>query len=143
MTPRVIELTDLPRSDSNIADASVLVHRDAAFVSYDARSDPEVALIRFDRPWRVVTNGPNDEGFHRHPYASFGLGAYAIQEIVDSPWIPDVSASHSKHGRRDWLDGCRHFVIALKETTVDVAAERVSLVGLFDSHTEAMRAAIG
>jgi hypothetical protein len=33
-------------------------------------------------------------------------------------------------------------VVSLKETTVDVAAEGVTLVGLFRTHSEAMRAAI-
>lgn len=139
---RVIELTSVPRSDSNIADASVLVLRDATYISYEARTDPEIALMRFNHPRRVITNGPNDEGFHRHPYASLGLEYYRIQEIVDSPWIAEVSASCHKDGRPDWLIGCRHFVVALKETTVDVAAEDVAFVGLFCTHAEAMRHAI-
>lgn len=138
MMARVIECTDLPRCQPNISRASSLHMGLLGFVAYDA--EDAVALVRFDGCVQILA-GPNDEAFHRHRYYSHGLKHYTIQELIDSPWIEELSKTLDRDGRVDQMPGMRHFVLAIKECAVDVAAELASCVGMFASHAEAMRAA--
>lgn len=140
MTTRVVECTDLPLCQPNVSDASSLHIGQIAYVAYDT-DDDGVALLRFDACVQILT-GPNDEAFHRHRYYPLGLKHYTIQELVNSPWIAELSATLDRDGRVDRMPGMRHFVLALKECSVDAAAESVRCIGAFRSHSEAMRAAI-
>jgi len=113
-----------------------------ALVAYDVQTPVDaVALLRFDRCLHLATNGPNDEALHRHRYFSFGLKHYTIQEILHSPWIPELSAKLDRDGREDRWPEARHFVLALKENTVDVAADSVTVIGVYPSWTAANDAA--
>jgi hypothetical protein len=140
MTTRVVECTNLPLCEPNDSDASSLHMDRIGYVAYDT-DDDGVALVRFDGCVQILS-GPNDEAFHHHRYYSLGLKHYTIQEIVGSPWIAELSAILDRDGSVERLPGVRHFVLALKEGSVDVAAESARSVGVFDSHQEAMRAAI-
>ncbi len=141
--PRVVELADLPRLCPNTSDASILVHGSNAFVAYDLWPEEwTAALVKFEGLSHLIANGPNDEAFHNHPYYSLGLKCCALQEIVNSPWIQKVSAIVHKDGHPGWLPDARHFVLAFKETTVDVLASSFSPVGVFQGRTAAMSAAI-
>lgn len=139
---KVVELTDLPACDSCISQSSTHLFGNVALVAYDVKSPLDaVALLRFDRCLHLTTNGPNDEAFHQHRYFSLGLRLYTIQEILQSPWIPELSAKLDRDGRRDRWPEARHFVLALKENTVDVAADSVTVVGIYPSWSAANDAA--
>ncbi len=139
----VVELAGLPACDANVSDASVLVQGGRAFIAYDVGGADRgrVALVRLEGVRHVVTEGPNDEAFHRHRFYSLGLRHYAVQEICGSPWIEEVASVLNRDGDREALRGYRHFVFALKETTVDAIARDAVAVGVFGSHREAMGAA--
>jgi hypothetical protein len=147
----VVELIDLPVCEPNVSDAIVLVSTAAgfrmAFVAFDTW-DPDrpdqprgVALVRFDRIRQVIARGPNDEALHRHPFFSLGLRHYTLQEIVHSPWNALVSSLLDKDGRVNRCEDARHFVLAFKETCVDVLADGYALIGIFPSQDTALSAA--
>jgi len=140
--PEVIELTDIPECEPNTSDAVVLSAGRRAFVAYDTTGpDRNFALIQLDGVSHIVTGGPNDEAFHRHPFFKLGLSHYAIQEIICSPWIPEILALLHMDGLAPNDSKDHHFVFALKETSVDVIAQRLTTVGVFPSLREAMTAA--
>lgn len=147
---QVAKLTDLPACDSCVSNASVMHgtrlannrHLSCAWIAYEVTT-PEggVALVRLNDAAYSVANGPNDEAFHNHPFYSLGLEFYEIQEIVNSPWIEDVLTMLHKDRVFKGPGSCRHFVFALKETTVDCIAESADFVGVFPTHKAAMAAA--
>lgn len=145
MPPKVVELTDLPHCCSNTYGASVLAHGSSVFVAYavqDNDADFKSALLHFKRAIHVIAMGPNDEAFGNHPYYSLGLQAYTLQEIVQSPWISEVSSVLNKDGLRNWFPDARHFVLAFKETCVDVLAQSVEFTGTFHGRTAAIQHAL-
>lgn len=150
--PTAIKVNNLPPCEPNVSTASVLTGSrrgslHSAWIAYDAKGpdwpndDDIVALVRLDDVAHLVTNGPNDEAFHNHPFYRFGLQHYAIQELVDSPWIAmTLSMLHKDRVPTNTRDR-RHFIFALKETTVDCIAVSATFVGYFPSHSDAMAAA--
>ena len=142
MKPTIVELTDLPACDANISAASTLTIGSTAFVAYDTdESRVGSALLRFRGCLRLVAGGPNDEAFGNHPYYAHGLQHYALQEVVGSPWIREVSSILDRHGDKNRWSECRQFVLALKEDCIDVAAESAELVDVYQSHASALQAA--
>lgn len=139
MQLKAIECTNLPACHPDLSDATSLHMREIGFVAYD--TEDEIALLRFDGCVQMLM-GPNDEAFHNHRFYPLGLKHYTIQEIVSSPWIAELSRILDRDGRADSLPGTRHFVLALKECAVDVAASSVDCIGRFASHAEALNAAI-
>jgi hypothetical protein len=150
--PAVTELPDLPPCEPNVSTASVLTGSrrggtHSAWIAYDAQGldwpndDDVVALVRLDDVAHLVTNGPNDEAFHNHPFYRFGLRPYAIQELVDSPWIAMTLSMLHKDRVPTNIRGRRHFIFALKENTVDCLAASAVFVGYFPTHSDAIAAA--
>ncbi len=136
-------LTEYPACCGGTSEGSVLRMGSDAYVAYDLREPRhKVALIRCRDCLDAHTNGPNDEARSRHPCYKRGIGIGTVHEIENSPWIPELSALHDMNGKRDRFKDCRHFIFALKEDTIDVAARGISLVGLYDSHADAMAAAV-
>lgn len=142
--PTVVELTGLPEAASCCADAMAIWNGSVAYVSYEVRSpEGRFALLRFDGTQLVVGPGPNDEAFHNHPHYSAGLEHYAIQELRHSPWIPVLEGIQHKGGLKPSKSDLRHFVLAMKECSVDVFAVGVRVAGEFPSHKSAMISALG
>jgi len=143
MPPSVIELSAFPVCDSNVSDAEPLRSESSAFVSYDiCEPEDSVALLRVEHCARLIDKGPNDESFHKHPCYSIGLRHYTIQEVIDSPWLADVAKTLDRDRHISHPKHLRHSVLALKETTVDIAARDIALLGVFPSHAFAMQAAL-
>ncbi len=77
---------------------------------------------------------PNDEAFHNHPLFSVGLQRYAMQKIVNSPWIRERAAIAHKEGDPDWMMIDRHhFLFAFKENYVECVAKSCTSLGTFPS----------
>ncbi len=144
LTPTVRELTEFPACCGGTSEASVLRMGSDAFVAYDLprNQGDKVALVRCGGCMEAYTNGPNDEARSRHPCYKFGLGYGTVLEVLKSPWIPELSARHDMFGKRDRFKDRRHFIFSLKEDTIDVAARDIALVGIYDSHADAMAAAV-
>ncbi len=142
-TPKVRDHTEFPACAPNTSTGSVLRIGDTAYVSYDIRGpEHKVVLICCQGCVDAHTNGPNDEARSRHPCYKFGLGYGTVLEVENSPWIPELSALHDMNGSRSRFEDRRHFIFSLKEDTIDVAARDIALVGLYDSHADAMAAAV-
>lgn len=152
----VIDLTNLPACEPNTSNASVLqsfcrseTHQwVCVWIAYEAKGpnwpndDDVVALVRLVRAAYVIANGPNDEALKNHRYFHLGLTLYSLQEIVNSPWIEEVLTMLDRDRTYAGPRGLRHFVFALKETTVDCIAESAEFIGLFPTHKAAMAAAL-
>lgn len=145
----VKELSDLPSPSTYGEETGVFHASGRALVIYEiselAKSQGyahECALVEFFGCRRVLTGGPNDEALGRHPAAKWGLHFYSIQEIVDSPMIAEQERTLHKDGKVGLHPRFRHFVLAMKEDTVDVFAKDYRLVGMFPNRPSAMTAAV-
>jgi hypothetical protein len=78
---------------------------------------------------------PNDEGLPEHPYYRCGMSelATSVLEVVDSPWVQEVTDQRVASARRIWerrgMDWSwargnqpRHFILTLKEKTLECLA---------------------
>lgn len=139
MKPEVVECGQMPACDPNSSTASSLHIGTDGFVAYDSQAD--VILLKCEGCIQIVA-GPNDEAFHRHRFYALGLHHDAIQELTNSPWIQELSTTFDRDGLSDRLPGGRHFVLALKECSVDIAAKSIEAIGRYASHHDAMRAAL-
>ncbi|MFO0856907.1 MAG: hypothetical protein U0640_06080 [Phycisphaerales bacterium] len=142
MTPHFEVLPGLPTPCSNTSSASVLVLGTDAFVAYERgdQADESIALLKFSGCRRVVTGGPNDEAMGNHRFCKFGLRFYCLQLLIDSPWIDEVLKELHKDRTPAANIELHHFVLTLKEDTVDVLATTVQLAGTYSSHKAAMKA---
>jgi len=65
----------------------------------------------------------NDEARHRHPLYDHGLADVRwVGEAIDTPWLAEVGTAYL--GSQPPI---RHFVVLLKEGTVEVAAADVEV----------------
>jgi hypothetical protein len=146
--PRIIELTDLPRADPNLATVVPIACGSQVYAVYQVASDDwsdegPCAAVAFDRCRTFLGTGPNDEALHNHPLFKYGLRHYAIQEVVDSPWVEErARLLHKDSAPHLFGDGQRHFVFALKENSFECTAESYSLLGMYPSYREAMEAVL-
>lgn len=146
--PRVVELHDLPPADPNTARVIPILWDRAVHVVYQVASGGEAddgpfAVVSFDGCLGFLGFGPNDEALHRHPLFEHGVKHYAIQEIVDSPWVEERARLLHKDGDpRPFRDGQRHFLLAMKENSFECAARGYSLLGVYPSYGAARDAVI-
>ncbi len=141
--PQIVPLRSLPQCCPNTSSAHLLIVNGDAYVSYEAVDGRgPIAMIRFRDCRYAIAGGPNDEALHHHRFSSSGLKHYELQEVIDSPWLPEISALIDKDGERNRLAHHRHFILTLKENTVETIASTVELVGTFDSHHAALTAAL-
>lgn len=144
MPPSVVAVNSIPAPDSNTSDVTAIWSQRTACLIYGIRSElDEYALVLAHRCSRLVLGGPNDEAFHRHRFFACGLQLFSCQEVTHSPWIAEVWNENAKDGNPDWKQGHRHFVVAAKESTVDVLCESLNLVRTSDSLPDLVREAAG
>jgi hypothetical protein len=141
-TPQVVRIEGLPLCDSCVSSAHIVDLSTGVFIAYESIGDPSIALLFFPRVAAMLSHGPNDEAMHRHRFSGQGLQHYEIQEVLNSPWRAEVAAVNDKDGLCTKYAAKRHFVLALKEATVDILADDIVLRGLFPSVPAAMNSAI-
>lgn len=145
---RVVELRDLPPADPNCASVVPIICGRAVYAVYLVASggesdDGPYAVVAFDGCRSFLGGGPNDEALHRHPLFEHGVMHYAIQEIVDSPWVEERARLLHKDGDPGFFgDGQRHFLFALKEDSFECMANGYSLLGVYPSYGEARSAVL-
>jgi hypothetical protein len=73
---------------------------------------------------------PNDEV--SHPYAKFGLGAYGLFEVKNSPWVTELKENNSQHHRHaeSLFDNYKHYVARFKDVTVEAICRQMEEVQL-------------
>jgi hypothetical protein len=84
--------------------------------------------------------GPNDEARNGHRLFGRGLaGVLWAGEVLESTLITELerqNSMHPDHNAGSW-DGLHHYVVLLKETTVEVVAERCEIARTDASPAEA------
>ena len=101
------------------------------------------AVVKLDGCHMYLGRGPNDEAIHNHPSAKYGVTPYAMQEVINSPWIAERARLLHKDGLvSPWaVEGRRHFLFAFKEHSLDFIAKSYTIVGEYKTKEEAMESA--
>jgi hypothetical protein len=90
--------------------------------------DERVVVLVWRRCRASRMEPPNDEAISGHRLYEKGLkDVHWLGEVTDSEWIADLERRNRVHRYHDpgRFDGLRHFVLPLKETTVEVVARSV------------------
>ena len=140
---RVIELKDVPQSDTGAPSPAVLSNERVTLLVYlvqqkpfpfdgrvltDADVEmfrPERALIEFHSCRSYMFGSPNDEAFAGHPLSGRGLHPYGAYENQNSSWIRQLERMNSVHSSHDpkRFEGLRHFIFAFHDSTFECVAE--------------------
>ena len=146
MKPQVVLVEDWPQPDT-VTSAVVTVSGSILMVCYG--SNDQFAVLRLSCS-DMKMGGPNDETLSGHPLYKFGLKHYSIHRIENSPWLHELERQNSVHPRHTsawFLSGKVHYVLALKEETIEcIATESRVQIDLFVSHHLAlahMKASLG
>ena len=145
----VVELSDLPPPEPNTQDVVLLRVDHATFVTYEVNpysGHPMQGhvLIRLLACTTFQGGGPNDDALDNHPAAHFGLRPYAVQEVVNSPWITERLRIQNKDGvaSPEMVQSCRHIVFAFKEGLLECIIRGYEVVGVFTTRKEALLRAV-
>lgn len=143
MAHRVAELSIGVTWDPN-APYAVLVSGDFGplVLALDAHlDDPDqrAVVLRWHHCVAVIDGPYNDEAIHLHPLYHAGLkDVLWMGEVQGSEWLAAIAPAMSPVA----AEGLRHFVVLLKERTVEVAAERLEVLRLHGSTRDAAFAAL-
>jgi hypothetical protein len=135
---RVIELRDLPPSDSGAPGPHLLGHERSVILAYYIRQKgiwqmpsaelarmqdfrEEAAIIKFNMCFAQMFGPPNDEAFAGHPLASRGLAPYGIFRIESSSWIRKLERMNSVHPshKPERYAQLQHLVFAFHDSTFE------------------------
>lgn len=144
--PYVIELTDIPSVEPNSSDEMFLA-LPRVFVIYQVSPITEgpfgFVLLEMKNCRAIHGGGPNDEALRNHRCYEYGLQAYTLQEVVNSPWIEEHARYQHRDGKTNLMPPeMRHFVFALKEGAIDCLATGYKMHGPFNSMRDACNAAL-
>ena len=146
MKPHVVVVEDWPQPDT-VTPSVVTVSGSTLMVCYG--SGDQFAVLRLLCSDMKI-GGPNDETLNGHPLYIFGLKHYSIHRIENSPWLHELerqSSVHPRHLSERFLRGKVHYLLALKEETIECIATGTGVqMELFASHrlaVEYMKASLG
>jgi hypothetical protein len=91
----------------------------------------DCVVLVWSSTWAVVMGPPNDEARSCHRLYQRGLsGQLWAGTVEESTWISDLERQNRVHPRHDAARFTRltHFILPLKECTVEVVAEKVSVL---------------
>jgi len=158
----VIELTDVPRSDTGAPRPTVLASEEFVLLAYYLQeaptyptvSTPEVlglhsqgeasALVKFSAPMAHMFGPPGDETFHGHPLYERGLQFYSVSEVLHSSWVralERINSVHRQHNPARYRK-CRHFIFAFHDSVFECVAEDFGFSTHRRSVMEVLRAAV-
>jgi hypothetical protein len=113
-------------------------------------NDLGVAVLDCQRCAMSRFGYPNDEGVQEHPLFNSGMADLetSVLEVVDSPWVSEVSEQMLASARRIWGGRgmepkwaqdrtLRHFIILLKEQTFECLASSLTIERFCDTFDEA------
>ena len=143
---RVIELSDLPRSNAGAPCPVVLSAEHFLVVAFFLQDTPAncdgtsvrvlgpdspgepASVVRFERPYAHFFGPPNDEDFSGHPLARRGLHPYGAFEVLDSSWVRALERMNSVHPyhRPEHFAAYRHFVLSFHDSTFECVANGYS-----------------
>lgn len=132
--PVVVPITDIPECDPGATMPVVFATEHAVAVAFFASSRwiathhtdwaDGIAGVRFHGLYAHYFGAPNDEAFHGHPLAKFGLKPYEFARVTDSPWIESLRVMNSVHPyhRDQAFSELQHFVMPFHDTTFECVA---------------------
>ena len=113
--------------------------------------DLGVAVVNCQQCHATRFGYPNDEGLSEHPLFPFGIHEVesSIQEVVESPWLIEISDQMATSARRIWgaqaeawigkrEPPLRHFLIPLKEKIFECIATGLAVKRFFPGIEEAL-----
>lgn len=138
----VIELTDVPQSDTGAPRPAVLTSEDFVLLAYYLQEAPTYpiettsqmsglgskeacALVRFSAPVAHMFGPPGDETFHGHPLYERGLQFYSVSEVLHSSWIralERINSVHRQHSPARYRK-YRHFIFVFHDSVFECVAE--------------------
>ena len=121
MKPHVVLIDDWPQPDT-VTRAAVAARGSRLAVCYGSDERFVVLALPYSD---MKMGGPNDETLNGHPLYEFGLKHYSIHRIENSPWLQELERQNSVHPRHTsawFLNGKVHYLIALKEQTIECVA---------------------
>jgi len=135
MAERVVAWDAGCRWEPNAAEA-VLAVSDAgrAALAVNARADDAdqtCVVFVWSGTWAANMGPPNDEARSAHRLYSRGLsGLLWAGQVEESEWIADLERQNRRHPDHDAARFARlaHFILLLKEGTVEVVAEKVTVL---------------
>ena len=123
----VVELTDVPSSDSGAPEPALFVDERRVVLAYfkSPADEGQIAYINFLHCWAHYFGGPNDETLHGHPLYTRGLKPYAIAEVKTSSWIRSLERINSVHPHHnpERFQRLRHFIFAFHDSMFECVAE--------------------
>jgi hypothetical protein len=132
MTERVVPWDAGYEWEPNAPDAVLAVSdRGRAVLAVNAHhNDPDQDCVVFvwSRSWAATMGCPNDEAIEGHRLYSRGLSDLLwAGQVEQSEWIADVERRNRVHSGHDpaRFASLTHFILPLKEDTVEVIAEEV------------------
>ncbi|MHC4740590.1 MAG: hypothetical protein ACYS8Z_01685 [Planctomycetota bacterium] len=144
---KVLEITDIPKSDVGAPLPVVLSDEHHLFCVYYLRDTPDdwngtnVKVMNIDSDdepiavagfpgYHVYQFGPpNDETLHGHPLYSKGLEHYRVFEIANSSWIEYFERMNSVHPyhNKGRFEKYRHFIFSFHDSTLEVISENFEI----------------
>lgn len=96
------------------------------------QTDNLINTIQFD--FLVYKYGyPNDEV--SHPLSKYGLSAYGVFEVINSPWVTELRDNNQLHHRHtdSSFEDYKHYVAKFKDVTVEVICTKIEEIQLIKS----------
>ena len=102
---------------------------DGSTINVRTAEDSGVVTVKFEKYRQFKFGSPNDEAIGGHPYASFGLRPYAIQEVLNSDWVEFLRKQNSIHPSHDdkWFESSRHFIFFFHDTCFEIVCDKYTI----------------
>ena len=130
--------------DQNVPEAYLLVGDDGDVVlavnGHSDDQDPRCVVLRWSGSYSASMGSPNDEAIQGHRLYGRGLDAVRWVGVVrDSQLIADLERRNRVHDRHDpaRFAALTHFIIPLKESTVEVVVRDLMVDRVAGSTREA------
>lgn len=141
----VQERFDLPQACTGLPRPIVLSDEANVSVAYatqkgwndPSRTEPQYAIVTFVNHCSYFFGQPNEKAFAGHPLYTRGLEPYSFSEVLHSSWIRRLNEldGASPYHMDASFEGCRHFILAFKDSTFECVARGYSHT-LFDGTEE-------
>jgi hypothetical protein len=135
--PRVKEVK-LSKDYSFMYENFAIVTQSAAYLLLE-KSGESIRALRFDSP-NCRYGGPNDEAHAGHPLTKYGLGAYGLFEVENSPWISEMKVANRVHPKHSdsLFDGRRHYIACFKDVKFESVCREMTEVSLTGADIDAL-----
>ncbi len=131
-------LADFPQQDVGAPLPLILATEQTFALAYYLNGSAErFCVVAFESVLAHYSGGPNGEALRGHPLHARGLGPYAMYEVLESSWLRAMERMNRVHPfhRPAMFEGHRHFIFTFHDTPLELLAEGVKSVTIFDATT--------